>query len=198
MRFQDAQLVHCCGKLSQLPGDGVMDFAFLGRSNVGKSTLINKLTGRKSLARVSANPGKTATVNFYSLGGAYLVDRPGYGYAKTSKSEQERLRRLITGYLAADRDLRLAVQLVDMRHAPSAEDVRMTDRLIDEEIPFIIVLTKADKLGKHEREERMAAFAQEIPCFEDICIVPFSAKTGEGLETLREILTDIAQEDPGE
>ena len=198
MRFQDAQLVHCCGRLSQLPSPGAMEFAFLGRSNVGKSTLINKLTGRKALARVSASPGKTATINFYALDGVHLVDLPGYGYARTSKSEQERLRKLITGYLAADRDLRLAVQLVDMRHAPSAEDIRMTERLIDEEIPFIIVLTKADKLGKREREERMAGFAREIPCFEDICIVPFSAKTGEGLGTLREILTEIAEEPPEE
>ena len=198
MNFQKAEFNTACGKLSQLPAADRMEFAFLGRSNVGKSTLINTLAGRKSLARVSAVPGKTATINFYSVEHVWLVDLPGYGYAKTSKSEQERLRRLITGYLQADRDLRLAVQLIDMRHAPSADDVAMINRLIDEEIPFIIVFTKADKLNKTEREQRMAAFAEEIPCFEDIHAIPFSAKTFEGQEVLRELLSEIAEEEDEE
>ncbi|MBR3629152.1 MAG: YihA family ribosome biogenesis GTP-binding protein [Oscillospiraceae bacterium] len=195
MNFQKAEFHTACGKLSQLPAADRMEFAFLGRSNVGKSTLINTLASRKNLARVSAVPGKTATINFYAVEHVWLVDLPGYGYAKTSKSEQERLRRLITGYLQADRDLRLAVQLIDMRHAPSADDVAMINRLIDEEIPFIIVFTKADKLNKTEREQRMAAFAEEIPCFEDIHAIPFSAKTFEGQEVLRELLSEIAEEE---
>lgn len=195
MNLRNAAFFAACGKLSQLPAPERMEFAFLGRSNVGKSTLINTLAGRKSLARVSAVPGKTATINFYDVGNAWLVDLPGYGYAKTSKSEQDRLRRLITGYLQADRDLRLAVQLIDMRHAPSAEDVAMIDRLIDEEIPFIIVFTKADKLNKTEREQRMAAFAEEIPCFEDIHAIPFSSKTFEGQDVLRDLLSEIAEEE---
>lgn len=198
MNFQKAEFSMACGKLSQLPAADRMEIAFIGRSNVGKSTLINTLAGRKSLARVSAVPGKTATINFYGVEHIWLVDLPGYGYAKTSKSEQERLRRLITGYLAADRDLQLVVQLIDMRHAPSAEDVAMIDRLIDEEIPFIIVFTKADKLNKTEREKRMAAFAEEIPCFADIHAIPFSAKTFEGQDILRELLSDIASEDDDE
>ena len=172
-----------------------MEFAFIGRSNVGKSTLINKLVGRKSLARVSAVPGKTATINFYRVDQVYFTDLPGYGYAKTSRSEQERLRKLITGYLRADRDLRLVVQLIDMRHAPSADDVAMVNQLIDEEVPFIIVLTKADKLNKTERESRMAAFAEEIPCFADIHVIPFSAKTFEGQDVLRSLLEEIAEEE---
>lgn len=195
MNFQNAAFFTACGKISQLPAPDRMEFAFLGRSNVGKSTLINTLCGRKSLARVSAVPGKTATINFYNAEHVWLVDLPGYGYAKTSKSEQERLRKLITGYLQADRDLRLAVQLIDMRHAPSAEDVAMIDRLIDEEIPFIIVFTKADKLSRNEREQRMAAFAEEIPCFEDIHAIPFSAKTFEGQDVLRDLLSEIAEEE---
>lgn len=195
MNFQNAAFALSCGKLSQLPTPERMEFAFLGRSNVGKSTLINKLVGRKSLARVSGVPGKTATINFYQTDAVYLVDLPGYGYAKTSKSEQERLRRLIGGYLRADRDLRLAVQLIDMRHAPSAEDVAMTNLLIDEEIPFIIVFTKADKLNRTERTKRMAAFADEIPCFADIHVIPFSSVTQEGLEVLRDVIADIAEEE---
>lgn len=194
MRFTDAAFAFACGTIPQLPKPERMEFAFIGRSNVGKSTLINKLVGRKSLARVSAVPGKTATINFYQVDGVYFTDLPGYGYAKTSKSEQERLRKLIAGYLQADRDLRLVIQLIDMRHAPSADDVAMVNRLIDEEVPFIIVLTKADKLNKTEREQRMAAFAEEIPCFADIHVLPFSAKTSEGLEDLRDLLTDIAEE----
>lgn len=198
MRSQDAAFAFACGKVSQLPKPERMEFAFIGRSNVGKSTLINKLVGRKSLARVSAVPGKTATINFYSIDQIYLVDLPGYGYAKTSKSEQERLRKLIAGYLNADRDLRLVVQLIDMRHAPSADDLASINRLIDEEIPFIIVFTKADKLNKTERAKRMAAFAEEIPCFEDIHAIPFSSQTGEGQEILRDLLSEIADEDDEE
>lgn len=195
MHFQDTAFRMACGKLSQLPAPERMEFAFLGRSNVGKSTLINKLAGRKALARVSAVPGKTATINFYQTDEVYLVDLPGYGYAKTSKSEQERLRKLISGYIRADRDLRLAVQLIDMRHTPSAEDVAMTNLLIDEEIPFIIVLTKADKLNKSEREKRMAAFVEEIPCYEEIHAIPFSSVTLEGLETLREVISELAEKE---
>lgn len=194
MMYQDAAFAFACGKISQLPKPERMEFAFIGRSNVGKSTLINKLVGRKALARVSAVPGKTATINFYSVDDVYFVDLPGYGYAKTSKSEQERLRKLIAGYLAADRDIRLVVQLIDMRHKPSAEDLAMTERLIDEELPFIIVFTKADKLNKTERAKRMAAFAEEIPCFADIHALPFSSVTTEGQEALRTILSEIAEE----
>ena len=194
MKYADAAFALACGKLSQLPKPERMEFAFIGRSNVGKSTLINKLVGRKGLARVSGVPGKTATINFYSVGHVYFTDLPGYGYAKTSKSEQERLRKLITGYLRADRDLRLVIQLIDMRHAPSADDLAMVNQLIDEEVPFIIVFTKADKLNKTERQQRMAAFAEEIPCFADIHAIPFSAKTFEGQDALRDLLSDIADE----
>ncbi len=194
MNFQNAEFSAAYGKISQMPASDRMEFAFIGRSNVGKSTLINKLVSRKSLARVSAVPGKTATINFYHVGQVCFADLPGYGYAKTSKSEQERLKKLIAGYLAADRDVRLVIQLLDMRHPPSADDIQMINQLIDAEIPFIIVFTKADKLNKTERLNRMQAFAKEIPCFEEIHAVPFSAKTFEGLEVLQGIISEIAEE----
>ena len=192
--FLNAKFVISAEKLSQCPELKLPEFPLLGRSNVGKSTLINKLLNRKALARVSSVPGKTATINFYRTDHVYLVDLPGYGYAKTSKSEQERLRKLIVGYLRADRDLRLVVQLVDMRHAPSAEDVQMINAMIDGEIPFIIAFTKADKLRSRERAERMSAFESEIPCFKDIISVVTSSESGEGMETLRELIDEAVHD----
>ncbi len=194
MQFQNAAFAAAFGTLSQLPEPECIEFAFIGRSNVGKSTLINQLVGRKSLARVSAVPGKTATINFYRVDAVYLVDLPGYGYAKTSKSEQERLRKLIAGYLQSDRDLRLVIQLLDMRHAPSKDDLQMINFLIDAEIPFIIIFTKADKLNKSERLQRIQAFAEEIPYADQIHTVCCSSQTKEGLSEVRAILSEIAEE----
>ncbi len=195
MNYNKAEFCASYGKFSQIPPPERIEIAFAGRSNVGKSTLINKLFNRKSLARVSSVPGKTATINFYGMENIYFVDLPGYGYAKVSKSEKERWSGLIEGYLNSDRDLRLVFLLVDMRHAPSSDDLDMINYLIDTELPFVIVLTKADKLKKTEREKRMAAFITEIPCFDDIHVIPFSSQTFEGVEELRQIIDDIAADD---
>lgn len=195
MNYNKAEFCASYGKFSQIPPPERIEIAFAGRSNVGKSTLINKLFNRKNLARVSSVPGKTATINFYGLENVYFVDLPGYGYAKVAKSEKERWSGLIEGYLNSDRDLRLVFMLVDMRHAPSADDLHMINYLIDEELPFVVVLTKADKLRKSEREKRMAAFADEIPYFEDIHVIPFSSQTFEGVDELRHIIEDIAADD---
>ena len=195
MNFSNAQFVTSFGKLSQLPPSDRPEICFSGRSNVGKSTLINKILNRKSLARVSSVPGKTVTINFFSLDGIYLADLPGYGYAKVSKGEKRAWSGLIGGYLADERrQLALVIQLVDMRHAPSKDDLQMINYLIDSELPFIIVLTKADKLNKSERAARMQAFTEEIPCFEDLVTVPFSAVTGEGVEEVRAIIEDASAE----
>ena len=167
----------------------------MGRSNVGKSTLINKIFNRKNLARVSSVPGKTATINFYSLENIYFADLPGYGYAKVAKSEKERWSELIEGYLNSDRDIRLVFSLIDMRHPPTADDIHMINYLIESELPFVIVLTKADKLKKTERERRMEALKTEIPYYDQIHIVPFSSMTFEGVEEIRNIIDEISADE---
>ena len=194
LNYNKAEFTAAYGKFSQIPAPERIEIAFAGHSNVGKSTLINKLFNRKNLARVSSVPGKTATINFYGLENIYFVDLPGYGYAKVSKSEKERWSGLIEGYLSSDRDIRLVFMLVDMRHAPTKDDVHMINYLIDEEMPFVLVLTKADKLNKTERAKRLEAFKDEIPCFEDIHSIPFSSQTFEGVEELRQIVEDIADD----
>ena len=194
LNYNKAEFTAAYGKFSQIPASERIEIAFAGHSNVGKSTLINKLFNRKNLARVSSVPGKTATINFYGLENLFFVDLPGYGYAKVAKSEKERWSDLIEGYLGSDRDIRLVFMLVDMRHPPTKEDVQMIDYLIDTEMPFVLVLTKADKLNKTEREKRMEAFRSEIPCFEDIHSIPFSSQTFEGVEELRQIVEDIADD----
>lgn len=194
LNYNKAEFTAAYGKFSQIPAPERIEIAFAGHSNVGKSTLINKLFNRKNLARVSSVPGKTATINFYGLENIYFVDLPGYGYAKVAKSEKERWSGLIEGYLSSDRDIRLVFMLVDMRHAPTKEDVQMINYLIDTEMPFVLVLTKADKLNKTERAKRLEAFKDEIPCFEDIHVIPFSSQTFEGVEELRQIVEDIADD----
>lgn len=194
MNFNKAEFFRAYGEYSQLPPSDRLEIAFAGRSNVGKSSLINKVFNRKNLARVSAVPGKTATINFYSLENIFLVDLPGYGYAKVAKSDKVRWSGLIEGYLHDERKLSLIFQLIDMRHPPTKDDLQMIDFLIESEIPFAIVFTKADKLSKREREERMAGFAEEIPYFSDIEKVEFSAQTGEGADRIRQIIEELADD----
>ena len=194
MQFNKAEFAAAYGSFSQIPACSRMEIAFAGRSNVGKSTLINKIFNRKNLARVSAVPGKTATINFYQLEHVYFVDLPGYGYAKVAKSEKERWAGLIEGYLNSERDIRLIFLLIDMRHAPSADDLHMIDYLVEAELPFVVILTKADKLKKMAREARMDAFAQEIQYFSELTVIPFSSQTFEGVEQVRQIITELAEE----
>lgn len=195
MNFNKAEFFRAYGEYSQLPPSDRTELAFAGRSNVGKSSLINKVFNRKNLARVSAVPGKTATINFYSLENIYLVDLPGYGYAKVAKSDKVRWSGLIEGYLHDDRSLALIFQLIDYRHPPTKDDLQMIDFMIESELPFVIVFTKADKLSKRERQERMAGFGTEIPYFSDIRHIEFSAETGEGADEIRAIIEELSQED---
>ena len=195
MKVEAAVYEFSAGVAGQLKPSTLPEIAFSGRSNVGKSSLINKLLQRKSLARVSATPGKTATINFYRVDTMRLVDLPGYGYARVSDAERRRWADLIEGYFNDQRDLRLVLQLVDMRHPPSKDDYQMLNYLTDREIPFVIVLTKADKLNKAQRLQRLKALATELEDFEGVKTIPFSALTGEGVADLREILDFVAGED---
>ena len=196
MNYNLAEFVTSYGKFEQLPQSDRPEIAFSGRSNVGKSSLINKIFNRKNLARVSSVPGKTVTINFFSLENVYFVDLPGYGYANVSKKEKSGWGNLIGGYLSdPDRHLALVFQLIDMRHAPSKDDLQMINFLIDSEIPFVIIFTKADKLKPTARKQRMEAFKTEIPCFEQIVHVEFSAVTGEGVEEIRQIADEISDDE---
>lgn len=194
MNYNKAEFYACYGLFSQIPESDRTEIVFAGRSNVGKSTLINKIFNRKALARVSSVPGKTATINFYSLEDVFFVDLPGYGYAKVAKTEKQRWAGLIEGYLNADRNIELVFLLVDMRHAPTADDIHMINFLIDNELPFVIILTKADKLNKTERAKAMKVFSETIPCYEDIHVIPFSSQTFEGVEEVRKIIEETAEE----
>ncbi len=195
MKLESAEYEFSAGLASQLKPSTLPEIAFSGRSNVGKSSLINKLLNRKALARVSATPGKTATINFYRLDTLRLVDLPGYGYARVSDAERRRWAGLIEGYFDDDRDLRLVLQLVDMRHPPSKDDFQMLNYMTDREIPYLIVLTKADKLNKTERKQRLTALERELEEFEDVKVIPFSTVTGEGVTELRDILDMVTAED---
>lgn len=175
--------------------DGLPQVAFAGRSNVGKSSVINRITGRKNFARVGASPGKTSQINYFRIQDrGYLVDLPGYGYAKVGKAEKLRWAELIEGYLQDDsRELALVVLLIDMRHPPTRLDLDMVNYLLNQELPFVIILTKADKLNRTQYRERLEAFSQEIPEGDQIVTIPFSAETGEGVDALRQILEELAE-----
>lgn len=185
MNYNLAAFQASYGLSSQLPDNDRPEIVFSGRSNVGKSSLINKLCNRKNLARVSATPGKTATINYYDIDGLYFVDLPGYGYAKVSASERARWDELINSYFAVNERCTLLIQLLDSRHAPSADDRMMLEYLQHHNIPFLAALTKADKLNKTQAAAAGKEFT-EI-CAEYGCkgVVLTSAQTGAGVEDLR-------------
>ncbi len=187
MNFQEVTFEFAAGMTSQLPVSDLPEIVFSGKSNVGKSSLINKLIHRKALARVSTTPGKTATINSYLLKDCRLIDLPGYGYAKVSQAEKKKWAQLVEGYFAAKRNIRLIIQLLDMRHKPTADDIDMINFLIESELPFIVVCTKADKLNKSETQKQMAMF-EELFAENEIPFYPFSATKGIGVETVREMI----------
>lgn len=195
MNYQKADFQASYGLSSQLPESDRPEFVFSGRSNVGKSSLINKLCNRKNLARVSATPGKTATINFYTVDGAYFVDLPGYGYAKVSAADRQRWDQLINSYFDAARNCVLLVQLLDSRHAPSSDDMQMLEYLRYRKIPFVAALTKADKLKKSEiakKREEFAFLTEEFGCRQ---IVLTSGETGFGVDELRSIFESLLSEE---
>ncbi len=173
------------GTYKQLPASTMPELVFSGRSNVGKSSLINKVLNRKNLARVSSQPGKTITINFYKADDARLVDLPGYGYAKHSFDERNRWGQMIEEYFQSDRDIRLVLQLVDMRHKPTEDDLQMLDFLSATEMPFIVVLTKCDKLNKTEFQQCLDMHREICSEFQPLDIIPFSATKGDGVDAVR-------------
>lgn len=190
MNYNKVEFFTSFGRPDQLPPCDRPEIVFAGRSNVGKSSLINKIFNRKSLARVSATPGKTATINFFSGGEMYFVDLPGYGYAKVSGSEKQRWSELMESYLNDEsRDIRLVFALMDIRHQPTQDDKTMVDFLIDSELPFVVILTKADKLSRPQLAKRLEEI--DLPCVEQITMIPFSTVTGMGVKEVQDIIDQI-------
>lgn len=193
MNFNNAQFERAFGLLSQLGESNLPEICFSGRSNVGKSSLINKVLGRKSIARVSSKPGKTVTINFYKVENVRLVDLPGYGYAKVAYSEKERWSELMEGYFGSGRNIKKVFQLIDMRHPATDFDLSMLDYLSQMEIPYTVILTKADKLNKSETEKRLSLIREELGDFAIDCeIIPFSVQKNIGVEKVREIIEKSA------
>lgn len=188
MRFDKVQYEASYGTSAQLPKSDAVEIAFAGRSNVGKSSMLNKVLNRKNLARVSSVPGKTVTVNFFDCDGVKLVDLPGYGYAKVNYNEKKRWADLMEGYFNSGRNIRLVVQLTDMRHPITKDDRDMLRFLKDAGFDFIVVMTKSDKLNKTERNNRLEAIKEELAEFGEIEAIPFSAQNGEGAEKIREAI----------
>lgn len=174
------------GTAAQLTESTLPEICFSGRSNVGKSSLINKLLNRKSIARVSSTPGKTVTVNFYRLPEFRLVDLPGYGFAKVADRDRERWSELMEEYFKSGRNIKLCLQLIDMRHPATEFDISMLQFLSHFEIPYAVVLTKCDKLNKTEFQKRLTALKEELGELGDgITVIPFSALKGTGAEDIR-------------
>lgn len=188
MRYDNAEFETSFGTVSQLKPSTMPEVAFSGRSNVGKSSLLNKILNRKSLARVSSMPGKTVTINFFKLDECKFVDLPGYGYAKVAGKEKVRWSKLMEHYFNSHRDLRLVVQLIDMRHAPTKLDIQMLDFLAAHELPFMVALTKADKLNVGENKKQLELITSIVKEYGDIDIVPFSATKGTGVDEIKRLI----------
>lgn len=193
MNFNTATFEAAYGTFKQLPPSDFPEIVFSGRSNVGKSSLLNKIFSRKALARVSSVPGKTITINFYRVGDVRFADLPGYGYAKVPMKEKLRWSSMMEGYFSSERDIRLVVQLVDMRHPPTADDISMLHYLKELNFPFIVVLTKSDKLKKMERLRRLEALKEELAFIEGVKVIPFSSENGEGVEEVRATIEEYCK-----
>lgn len=190
MNFNTVQFERSFGTSAQLPESTLPEIAFAGRSNVGKSSLLNTLFNRKGLAKVSQTPGKTTTINFFLTDEARFVDLPGYGYAKVSKSERMRWAELIEGYFNQERNFALVCSLIDIRHPASDLDENMIGFLQEADLPYLIVLTKGDKLSRSKCLQQRAALARQLHVADDVPLLITSSLKKSGMEELRHEITD--------
>ena len=193
MNFQNAAFVTSAVSKADFKRDGMQQGAFAGKSNVGKSSVINRVLQRKNFARVGEQPGKTVHINYFLIDGKmYLVDLPGYGYAKVSKAEKERWAKLMDSYFAEPERLSLGVMIVDSRHKPTENDIIMADWFKQTQRPFVIVANKLDKLKKSEIEPNLLRIRQTLQLPEQTMVIPFSAEKGTGRDQLVKVLLDVA------
>ena len=189
MVIKNVSLETVCGITSKIPDNMYNEVAFAGKSNVGKSSLINALMNRKSLARTSAQPGKTQTINFYNINDAmYLVDLPGYGYAKVSESEKEKWGKMIERYLKTSKKLKAVFLLIDIRHDPSANDKQMYDWMVYQGYAPIIIATKLDKIKRSQIQKNIKAIKEGLQVQPGTIIIPFSAETKQGRDEIWELI----------
>jgi GTP-binding protein len=193
MNLHNAEFVKSAARPSDFISDGLPQFVFSGKSNVGKSSVINKLLNRKNFARVGASPGKTIHVNYFLIDKkAYFVDLPGYGYAKVSKDERMRWSRLMESYFANPDTMTLGVMIVDSRHKPTADDVTMAHWFKESGRPFVVVANKTDKVAPSRVQENLDLIAQTLSLPESVRVVPFSAEKGTGREQLLAVINEAA------
>lgn len=189
MVIKSVELETVCGITSRLPDTGKPEVAFAGKSNVGKSSLINGLMNRKSLARTSAQPGKTQTINYYNINEVmYLVDLPGYGYAKAAPKEKEKWGQMIENYLHTSRQLKAVFLLIDIRHDPSANDKQMYDWIVYQGYDPIIIATKLDKINRSQVQKHVKMIRTGLDVKPETPILPYSAQTKQGREEIWELM----------
>lgn len=194
MVIKNVSLETVCGITSRLPENTLPEIAFAGKSNVGKSSLINAVMNRKSLARTSAQPGKTQTINFYNVNGAfYLVDLPGYGYAKVSEEVKAKWGKMVERYLRQSRQLKAVFLLIDIRHEPSANDRQMYDWIISQGYHPIIIATKLDKLKRSQVPSALKTVREGLKAGKETIILPFSALTKQGREEIYEVIDRLIE-----
>jgi GTP-binding protein len=192
MVIKNVSLETVIGITSKVPQNNLPEVAFAGKSNVGKSSLINALMNRKALARTSAQPGKTQTINFYNINDElYFVDLPGYGYAKVNQQEKEKWGKMIERYLRQSKVLKAVFLLVDIRHDPSANDRQMYEWILANGFHPIIIATKADKINKSQLNKQIMAIKTGLAVDRDTIVIPFSAQTKQGREEIYEVIDSI-------
>ena len=199
MVIKNVSLETVIGVTSKIPQNELPEIAFAGKSNVGKSSLINALINRKSLARTSSQPGKTQTINFYNINGElYFVDLPGYGYAKVSQQEKEKWGKMIERYLHQSKVLKAVFLLVDIRHDPSANDKTMYEWILSNGFHPIIIATKADKINRSQLQKQIKAVRQGLGADKDTVVILFSAQTKQGREEIYEVVDRLMAQPEGE